>query len=314
MEKHTLGSSGLSAGAVGLGCMGMTFAYSASKRDNNVSVEVITTAIDLGVTLIDTADVYGPFTNEELVGRALAGRRAEVVLASKCGLVVHEGQIIPEGSPDHIKQAVEGSLRRLGVDEIDLYQLHRVDPRFPVEETWGAMAELVKAGQVRAIGMSEVTVGQLETAHAIHPVATVQSELSLWSSEQLGDVVPWCRENGAAFIAYSPLGRGFLTGTLSSVGQLEQSDWRRGNPRFQADTIEANQHLVRRVETVAARHGATAAQIALAWVLAQDVIAIPGTKQVRYLKQNLAAIDVRLTADDLTTLGAIAGDVAGTRY
>jgi aryl-alcohol dehydrogenase-like predicted oxidoreductase len=226
MQQRILGSSGFKVGAVGLGCMGMSFAYDAGNRDDSESLQVIHRAIDLGVTLIDTADVYGPFTNEKLVGQALAGRRDQVTLASKCGLVIKNGEITPYGHPDHIRHAAEASLQRLGVETIDLYQLHRVDPTIPYEDTWGAMAELVKAGSVRAIGLSEVTAEQLTAAHAIHPVATVQSELSLWSTDQLDEVVPWCRANGAAFIPYAPLGRGFLTGALSSADQLESSDWR----------------------------------------------------------------------------------------
>lgn len=316
MEQRILGSSGLKVGAVGLGCMGMSFAYSAGARDDAESIRVIHRAIDLGVTLIDTADVYGPFTNEELVGRALAGCRDKVTLASKCGLVINDGEITPDGHPDHIRDAAKASLQRLGVDTIDLYQLHRVDPTIPVEDSWGAMAELVTAGDVRAIGMSEATAEQLTTAHAIHPVATVQSELSLWSTDQLDEVVPWCRSNDAAFIPYAPLGRGFLTGALSSVAQLEDSDWRNTNPRFSSESIDANQHLVDMVRSVAARHSATPAQIALAWVLSlgDDIIPIPGTKRLRYLEENAAAIEIELTSSDLAELGTIAGQVVGTRY
>jgi aryl-alcohol dehydrogenase-like predicted oxidoreductase len=296
--------------------MGMSFAYGASARDDAESIRVIQRAIDLGVTLIDTADVYGPFTNEELVGRALAGRRDQITLASKCGLVIKDGEITPQGHPDHIRHAAEASLQRLGVETIDLYQLHRVDPTMPIEDTWGAMAELVKAGSVRAIGMSEVTAEQLTAAHAIHPVATVQSELSLWSTDQLEEVVPWCRANGAAFIAYAPLGRGFLTGTLASAAQLEGADWRNTNPRFSSQSIDANQRLVDIVRAVAVRHGATPAQVALAWVLGlgDDIVPIPGTKRLRYLEENVAAVGIKLTGSDLAELSAIADHVVGNRY
>jgi aryl-alcohol dehydrogenase-like predicted oxidoreductase len=316
MRQRALGANGPEVGAIGLGCMGMSFAYDASHRDDDESVRVIHRALELGATLIDTADVYGPHTNEVLVGRALAGHRDEVVLASKCGLVISDGEIVPDGHPDHIRAAGEASAARLGVDVIDLYQLHRVDPAVPVEDTWGAMAELVQRGLVRAIGMSEVTVDQLDRAHAIHPVATVQSELSLWTTGQLDDVVPWCRAHGAGFIAYAPLGRGFLTGALASAGQLEEGDWRTGNPRFSADAVDRNQALVAIVRAVAARHGVTPAQVALAWVLGlgDDVVPIPGTKRLAYLEENLAADDLRLTDSDLADLGRISGQVVGARY
>ncbi|HEV7824584.1 MAG TPA: aldo/keto reductase [Mycobacteriales bacterium] len=316
MRQRALGANGPEVGAIGLGCMGMSFAYDASHRDDDESVRVIHRALELGATLIDTADVYGPHTNEVLVGRALAGHRDEVVLASKCGLVISDGEIVPDGHPDHIRAAGEASAARLGVDAIDLYQLHRVDPAVPVEDTWGAMAELVQRGLVRAIGMSEVTVDQLDRAHAIHPVATVQSELSLWTTGQLDDVAPWCRAHGAGFVAYAPLGRGFLTGALASAGQLEEGDWRTGNPRFSADAVDRNQALVAIVRAVAARHGVTPAQVALAWVLGlgDDVVPIPGTKRLAYLEENLAADDLRLTDSDLADLGRISGQVVGARY
>ena len=316
LAKRVLGSSGLEVGAIGLGCMGMSFAYSASEQNDAESIRVINRAIDLGVTLIDTADVYGPFTNEELVGKAINGRRDEVVLASKCGLVIRDGDIVPSGHPSYIRQAAEGSLRRLNVDVIDLYQLHRVDPEVPIQDSWAAMADLVKAGHVRAIGLSEVTVDQLALAQAIHPVATVQTELSLWTREQLDEVIPWCRKNNVAFIPYSPLGRGFLTGNLTSATQLEESDWRASNPRFSAEAIDANQQLVNIVRSVAARHEVTPAQIALAWVLGlgEDIVPIPGTKRIKYLEENVAAADIRLTEQDLTELDSIAMQVTGSRY
>jgi aryl-alcohol dehydrogenase-like predicted oxidoreductase len=311
MRTRKLGG-GTEVGAIGLGCMGMSFAYSRTRRDDEESVRVVNRAIDLGATLIDTADVYGPHTNEELVGRAIRGRRDELVLASKFGLVVRDGEIVPDGRPEHLRAAAEGSLRRLGVERIDLYQLHRVDPEVPLEESWGVLAELVAEGKVDRVGLSEATVGQLDAAHAIHPVATVQSELSLWSQDQLDEVVPWCREHGAGFIAYSPLGRAFLTGAR----QLESDDWRLGNPRFQPDAIEANQKLADGVAKVAARYQATASQVALAWVLAQGdhIVPIPGTKRLAYLEENVRAAELDLAAEDLDLLGRLGREVVGTRY
>jgi aryl-alcohol dehydrogenase-like predicted oxidoreductase len=315
MRTRKLGG-GTEVGAIGLGCMGMSFAYSRTRRDDEESVRVVNRAIDLGATLIDTADVYGPHTNEELVGRAIRGRRDELVLASKFGLVVRDGEIVPDGRPEHLRAAAEGSLRRLGVERIDLYQLHRVDPEVPLEESWGVLAELVAEGKVDRVGLSEATVGQLDAAHAIHPVATVQSELSLWSQDQLDEVVPWCREHGAGFIAYSPLGRAFLTGAITAARQLESDDWRLGNPRFQPDAIEANQKLADGVAKVAARYQATASQVALAWVLAQGdhIVPIPGTKRLAYLEENVRAAELDLAAEDLDLLGRLGREVVGTRY
>ena len=317
MRKRVLGSSGLEVGEIGLGCMGMTFAYSPNEQDASESSRVINTAIDLGATLIDTADVYGPFTNEELLGKAVKGRRDDVTLATKVGMVTDDqGGLAPNGHPDHIRSGAEASLQRLGTEVIDLYQLHRVDPDVALDETWGAMAELVERGLVRAIGLSEVTVDQLDIAHAIHPVTSVQTELSLWSTEQLDEVVPWCAAHDAAFIPYSPLGRGFLTGAVSSSDDLEPDDWRHSNPRFSAEAIAANQELVDIVRQVADRHDATPVQIALAWVLAQGshIIPIPGTKREKYLRENLRASDLVLSADDLDTLSSISARVIGTRY
>ncbi|OZD88722.1 aldo/keto reductase [Rhodococcus sp. 05-2256-B2] len=317
MRTRTLGSSGIEVGEIGLGCMGMSFAYSANQRDASESSRVINTAIDLGATLIDTADVYGPFTNEELVGTAIKGRRDEVTLATKVGMVIDDrGGLAPNGHPGHIRSGIEASLQRLGTDVIDLYQLHRVDPQVALDETWGAMAELVERGLVRAVGLSEVTVDQLDTAHAIHPVASVQTELSLWSTEQLAEVVPWCAAHNAAFIPYSPLGRGFLTGAVSTSDDLEADDWRHSNPRFSAEAIAANQSLLDTVRQVATDHDATPVQIALAWVLAQGthVIPIPGTKREKYLRENVKASDLVLSADDLDTLSTISTRVVGTRY
>ncbi|MFI0483578.1 aldo/keto reductase [Actinomadura sp. 9N215] len=330
--------AGTPVGAVGLGCMGMSWAYSASERDDDASVALIHEALDLGVTFLDTAQPYGDGHNERLVGRALAGRRDEAVLATKTGLVVTDVAtmgIARRGTPGHVKASAEDSLRRLGTDVVDLYYLHRVDPDVPLADTWGAMAELVAEGKVRTLGLSEVSVAQAAQAHAIHPVAAVQSELSLWTRDAMGapgglagivpgddqsaadgpgDVVSWCAANGAAFVPYSPLGRGFLTGTVTSA-DFEDTDFRGGNPRFQEEALKANLRIVDVVKAVAARHGATPAQVAIAWTLAQGghVLPIPGTKKSRYLRDNAAAADLDLTAADLAELDALPAPV-GARY
>ena len=304
-------------GPIGLGCMGMSWAYDADQRDDDASVKVIHRALELGATLLDTADIYGPYTNEELVGRALEGRRDAAVLATKCGMVVEdiaEYRLGRDGRPEHVREAIDASLRRLRTDHVDLYQLHRVDEKVPVEETWGAMAETVAAGKARAIGLSEVGVGELERAQAIHPVASVQSELSLWTRDALAEVVPWCAAHGAAFLPFAPLGRGFLTGALAPR-EFAPGDFRRNNPRFKPDAMDANQALVGRVRTVAERHGATPAQVALAWVLAQGerVVPIPGTKTPEYLADNAGAAELTLTAANLGDLDAVPAAVGG-RY
>jgi aryl-alcohol dehydrogenase-like predicted oxidoreductase len=304
-------------GAIGLGCMGMSWAYTTGDRDDARSAAVIHRAIDVGMTLIDTADVYGPFTNEELVGRALSGRRDEVVLATKVGLVVEDVETLRlgrDGRPEHVREGIDASLRRLQTDHVDLYQLHRVDEKVPVEETWGAMAEVVAAGKARAIGMSEATVEQLERAHAIHPVASVQSELSIWTRDRLDDVLPWCREHDVAFIPFAPLGRGYLTGTITSES-FDDRDFRARNPRFTRAALQANLAIVERVRAVAERLGATPAQVALAWVLAQDerTIPIPGTTKVERVEENAAAANLVLDAADLDELDAVPAPV-GDRY
>jgi aryl-alcohol dehydrogenase-like predicted oxidoreductase len=304
-------------GAIGLGCMGMTWAYNPHDRDDVRSAAVIHRAIELGVTLIDTADVYGPFTNEEVVGRALHGRRDDVVLATKVGLVVEDvatSKIVRDGRPEHVREGIDASLARLQTDHVDLYQLHRVDENVPVEETWGAMAEVVAAGKARAIGMSEATVEQLQAAHAIHPVASVQSELSIWTRDRLDDVLPWCRAHGAAFIPFAPLGRGYLTGTITA-DSFDDRDFRARNPRFTREALAANLAIVERVRAVAERIGATPAQVALAWVLAQgdDVVPIPGTTKVERVEENAAAAHVALGAEDLAALDA-APPAVGSRY
>jgi aryl-alcohol dehydrogenase-like predicted oxidoreductase len=308
-------------GAVGLGCMGMSSAYTASERDDRESVALIREAVDLGVTFLDTSDVYGAGHNEQLIGRALDGVRDKVVLGSKVGLVVDPatGDMGRDGSPEHVREAVEASLRRLDTDVIDLYYLHRVDPEVPLAETWGVMAELVEEGKVGRLGLSEVTVAQAEEAHALHPVAAIQSELSLWTRDPLGasgagDVVGWCAANGAAFVPFSPLGRGFLTGTVTKTN-FEHDDMRADMPRFQEGVLEQNLRIVDVVRTVAERHGATPAQVAIAWTLAQGehVIPIPGTKKRRYLHENTVAAGVDLTDGDLAELDAVPPPV-GARY
>jgi aryl-alcohol dehydrogenase-like predicted oxidoreductase len=297
--------------------MGMTWAYGADERDADEAIATIHRALDIGVTLLDTADMYGPYTNEELVGRALAGRRDEAVLATKCGLVVEdeaEYVLRKDGRPEHVREAIDGSLRRLGTDCVDLYPLHRVDPEVPLEETWGAMAELVAAGKVGAIGLSEVSVDELERAHAIHPVASVQSEGSLWTRDAFAAVVGWCAAHGAAFLPFAPLGRGFLTGALAPQ-TFGAGDFRKNNPRFQPEAMDANLALVEVVKAVAARHEATPAQVALAWLLAQGehVVPIPGTKRRSRLEENAAAAALTLTAADLAELDALPAPV-GARY
>ncbi|MGC5008410.1 aldo/keto reductase [Streptomyces sp. DT203] len=324
MRTTTLGSNGPEVGVIGLGCMGMTFSYDMkTPRDDDTSIAVIRQSLDLGATLIDTADVYGPYTNEELVGRALEGHRDRAVLATKVGLEVADPTGGPEGSPlivnngrpEHVRKAIDESLRRLGTDHVDLYQLHRVDPEVPVEETWGAMAEAVEAGKARRIGLSEATVDQIKRAQSVHPVASVQSEFSLWTRDVLAEVLPYCREQGIAFLPYSPLGRGFLVGRFPSFDDLPENDFRRRLPRFQQDALRANLAIVGRVREIADRAGITPAQVALAWVVAQGehVIPIPGTKTPTYLADNAGAGDVELSPADLADLDALPAPEGG-RY
>ncbi|WP_017594963.1 aldo/keto reductase [Nocardiopsis potens] len=330
---------GAEVGAVGLGLMGMSWAYSASERDDAASEELIREAVGLGATFLDTAQVYGAGHNEELAGRALKGLRDRVVLATKTGLVVDDARthaMHRDGSPEHVRRSLEESLRRLGTDSVDLYYLHRVDPEVPLAETWGAMAELVAEGKARHLGLSEVTASQAERAHRIHPVAAVQSELSLWTrdamgvpggtakqgpglpaadtGEETGDVLGWCAANGAAFVPFSPLGRGFLTGSVTAGG-LEEGDFRTGNPRFREEAMRENRRIVEVVRRVAERHGSTPARVAIAWTLAQGdhVIPIPGTKKSRYLHDNAGAADLDLTPADLEELDAVPAAV-GDRY
>jgi aryl-alcohol dehydrogenase-like predicted oxidoreductase len=315
MKQRTLGNSGIRVGEMGYGCMGLTWAYGEPAHEQE-AIELIHRAIELGVTLFDTAEMYGPYTNEELLGKALRGKRDRVTVATKTGLVPQApgSPMKRDGRPDTIKKAIEGSLRRLGIDLIDLYQLHRVDPEVPVEESVGAMAELVRAGKVRAIGLSEVDVATLERANAVHPIATLQSELSLWTRDVLPEILSWCKSHNVGFLAFSPLGRGFLTGRLSQQ-EIKPGDFRATLPRFQGENFDRNKRIVEEVEAIAKRHNATTGQVALAWVLAQgqNVVPIPGTKHVNYLEENIAAASVTLSGDDLAQLDAISAP-AGPRY
>ena len=328
VRRTSLGSTGPEVGVIGLGCMGMTASYDLeTPRDDATSIAVIHHALDLGMTLIDTADAYGPYTNEALVGRALSGgHRERAVLATKVGLTqdtpasaATTGTASPgmgrNGRPDHVRWSIDESLRRLGTDHVDLYQLHRVDPAVPLEETWGAMAETVSAGKARLIGLSEVSVAEIRLAQSVHPVASLQSELSLWTRDVLSEVLPYCEEQGIALIPFSPLGRGFLAGRFSSFDDLPEDDFRRHLPRFQQDALRANLAIVAQVRAVAERAGATPAQVALAWVLARGrfVVPIPGTKTPKYLVENAGAADVELDAADLEQLDALPAP-EGTRY
>jgi aryl-alcohol dehydrogenase-like predicted oxidoreductase len=293
----------------------MTWAYQPSERDDDTSLAVLHEAIDRGVTFIDTSDVYGPFTNEDLVARAIADRKDEAVVSTKGGMVeVSPGVAKPDGRPDHLRAACDGSLTRLGLDVIDLYTLHRVDPTIPFEDQWGALIGLVEAGKVRRLGLSEIDVATIETAQAMHPVTAVQSELSLWTREFTADVVPFCEANGIAFVAYSPLGRGFLTGTIKA-NTYESTDRRWSYPRFQPGVLEQNLGIVATVEAIADRHGCTPGQVAIAWTLAVSpcVIPIPGTKRLERMRENVGAADVVLTADDLALLATLP-DTVGDRY
>ncbi len=317
METRRLG--GLTVSAIGLGCMGMSEFYGPT--DEQESIATIQRALDLGVTLLDTADMYGPFINEELVGRAIRGRRDAVVLATKCGIVRDPKDKRLRGlngSARYITEACDGSLKRLGVDHVDLYQLHRVDPATPIEESVGAMAALVRAGKTRAIGLSEASAATLRRAHAVHPLASVQSEYSLWTRDPEDDVLAACRELGIGFLAYSPLGRGFLTGEIKTFDDLAPDDYRRYSPRFQGANFQKNLALVAKVKELGQAKGCTAGQLALAWLLARApfIVPIPGTKRRRYLEENVAAVSVRLTPDDLARIDEVAppGAAAGLRY
>jgi aryl-alcohol dehydrogenase-like predicted oxidoreductase len=316
--RRTLGRNGLSVSALGLGCMGMSEFYGG--RDDHESVATIQRALDLSVTLLDTADMYGVGHNEELVGRAIRGRRNQVVLATKFGNVRGEdgSRLGINGRPEYVAQACDASLRRLGVETIDLYYQHRVDPNTPIEDTAGAMARLVQQGKVRYLGLSEAAPETLRRAHAVHSIAALQTEYSLWSRDPEDEILATCRALGVGFVAYSPLGRGFLTGQVRRVEDLAPDDFRRHSPRFQCENFQRNLDLVTRVQVVAQEKDCTPAQLALAWLLAQgdDIVPIPGTKRRRYLEENMGALDVRLTPTDLSRIDEVAprGATAGDRY
>ena len=319
MQTRRLGTQGLEVSAIGLGCMGMSEFYGPG--DEAESIATIHRALDLGCTFLDTADMYGPFKNEELVGRAIKGRRDQVVLATKFGIVRDpDNKMVRSisGTPEYVRQACEGSLKRLGVDAIDLYYQHRVDPSTPIEETVGAMAELVKQGKVRYLGLSEAGVQTLRRACKVHPISALQSEYSLWTRDPEDGVLAACRELGIGFVAYSPLGRGFLSGEIKRPEDLAVDDYRRFSPRFQGENFAKNVALVDRIKEMAAEKRCTPSQLALAWTLARgdDIVPIPGTKRRKYLEENLAAADVRLTAADLARIEAISpkGAAAGMRY
>jgi aryl-alcohol dehydrogenase-like predicted oxidoreductase len=317
LKKRTLGQS-LNVSAIGLGCMGMSEFYGS--HDDAQSIATIHRALDLGCNFLDTADMYGPFTNEKLVGRAIRDRRDEVVLATKFGNMRGEdgGFLGISGKADYVRKACDASLQRLGVDHVDLYYQHRVDRSTPIEETIGAMADLVRAGKVRHLGMSEAAPQTIRRAHAVHPITALQTEYSLWSRDPEDEILPTVRELGIGFVAYSPIGRGFLSGRFKTIDDLEPNDYRRQSPRFQGENFERNLDVLRRIEEIARSKGVTPAQLAIAWVLAQgdDIVPIPGSKSIGHLEENIAAADIELTPDDLARIDEVApkGVAAGDRY
>jgi aryl-alcohol dehydrogenase-like predicted oxidoreductase len=317
MKKITLGTEKLEVSRLGLGCMGMSAFYTGAGDDDAGSIRTIHRAIDLGVTFFDTAEIYGPYANEELLARAFAGKRDQVVIATKFGTILHRSKDERglDGSPENVRLSVEGSLRRLQTDHIDLYYQHRMDPGTPIEDTVGALAELIEEGKIGHYGLSEAAPETIRRANAVHPVTAIQTEYSLWSRDPEAEILPTVRELGIGFVPYSPLGRGFLTGTIRSLDELAPDDFRRFNPRFEGDNLEANIRIVEQVDAVAREAGATPGQVALAWLLAQgdDIAPIPGTRRVENLEQNVAADELELSREQLERLGSVAPAV-GDRY